>query len=276
MTADMTKLRKRGDIANCMRENLSGLRATDEACARILGRAYAGRRQRMRMPAAVAMALVLVLLAATATAAVLTWREYAMRAQTMEEETGAFMKWTLEDKKETVAQLADAGLLDGDERAARLLSGEIDEDEGHALADAIVAETLGGRRPDDVGVMELTEAVFGGPFDAWSYEDKAWWQSVTDAAGKSGDYFRYTLPREGELTYDEALALAKETAMGEYGLSAQEMDAMDVACDFIGFDFDEDMRVWRFTFGNTAGSGERGFLVALHAGTGEIKSVENW
>ena len=227
------------------------------------------------MPAAVAMALVLALLAATATAAVFTWREYAMRAQTMEEKTGAFAKWTLEDKKETVAQLAEAGLLGGDERAAKLLSGEIDGDEGHALADAIVAQML-GRDADNFGVIELTETVFGGPFDSWSYEDKAWWQSVTDAAGSSGDAFRYTLPREGELSYAEALALARETALREFGLDARALDGLDVTCDMIDFAFDEQMRVWRFTFGNPQMSGKPGFFVWLHAGTGEIRKTERW
>ena len=292
MTSEVTTDMKDGRIASSMRENLSGLHATDEACAQILRRAYgekrtkagvwartggegiARRRPRLRMAAVLALAFVL--LAATATAAVTAWREYAMRAQQMEERTGAFTHWTLENKKETVAQLAEAGLLEGDERAERLLSGDVDEEEGHALADAIVAEVLGGRRADDVGVLELTAAVFGGPFEAWSYEDKAWWQSVTDAAGTSGDYFRYTLPREGELTYDEALALAKEAAADELGLSAQELDEMDVTCDFISFAFDEEMRVWRFTFGNGAGTGKSGFLVWLHAGTGEIRRMENW
>ena len=292
MMSEVTIDMKDGRIARSMRENLSGLHATDEACAQILRRAYgekrtkagvwartggegiARRRPRLRMAAA--LALVFVLLAATATAAVTAWREYAMRAQQMEEKTGAFARWTLEDKKETVAQLAESGLLEGDERAERLLSGDVDEEEGHALADVIVAEVIGGRRADDVGVLELTAAVFGGPFDAWSYEDKAWWQSVTDAAGTSGDYFRYTLPREGELTYDEALALAKEAAASELGLSAQELDEMDVTCDFIDFAFDEEMRVWRFTFGNDAGTGKPGFLVWLHASTGEVRRVEKW
>ena len=268
-------------IADSLRENLSGLRATDEACmeirARTTGR-QAARPMRSVRPVRVALAfaLALTLLAATAVAAVTAWREFAMRAQRMEEETGPFASWTIEDKKATVAQLAEAGLLDGDERAQRLLHGEIAQDEAHALADAIVAQTLGGRRTDDVGVLELTQAVFGGPFEAWGYEDKAWWQSVTDAAGSSGDYFRYTLPREGELGYDEALALARETAMREFGLDAEALDALDVACDFIGFDFDEEMRVWRFTFGNAAGTGKGGFLVWLRADTGEIRNVESW
>ena len=292
MMSEVTTDMKDGRIARSMRENLSGLHATDEACAQILRRAYgekrakagvwartdgtgvARRRPSFRMAAALALAFVL--LAATATAAVTAWREYAMRAQQMEERTGSFAHWTLEDKKETVAQLAEAGLLEGDERAERLLNGDVDEKEGHALADAIVAEVLGGRRADDVGVLELTAAVFGGPFESWSYEDKAWWQSVTDAAGTSGDYFRYTLPREGELTYDEALALAKQTAQSEFALSARELDEMDVTCDFIGFAFDEQMRVWRFTFGHAAGTGKPGFLVWLHAGTGEIRNVESW
>ena len=275
MTGETVMEKREGRIAACMRENLSGLRATDEACAAIRRRAYAAKRQRARIPAAAAIALAVTLLAATATAAVLTWREYAMQAQQMEEKTGAFARWSLEDKKATVAQLADAGLLTGDERAERLLGGEVSEEEGHALADAIVAEVLGGRRPDDVGVLELTAAVFGGPFDAWSYEDKAWWQSVTDAAGSSGDYFRYTLPREGELSYDEALALAKETAAREFGLDAAELDGLDVTCDLIGFDFDEEMRVWRFGFGTEAGRSEKGYLVWLHAGTGEINRIED-
>ena len=292
MTNGVTAKMKDDRIARCMRENLSGLRASDEACAQILHRAYgekrtktgvrarkgaegvARRRPSLRMAGALAFALML--LAATATAAVTAWREYAMQAQRMEEETGAFTRWTLEDKKATVTQLIDAGLLEGDERAERLMSGDVDENEGHALADAIVAEVLGGRRADDVGVIELTERVFGGPFESWSYQDKAWWQSVTDAAGTSGDAYRYTLPREGELTYDEALAMAKAAAEDELGFSARELDAMDVTCDFIGFAFDEEMRVWRFTFGNAAGSGKSGFLVWLHAGTGEIRRVENW
>ena len=274
--------RKDARIAGSMRENLSGLRATGEMCARIRSRttmkegARAGSRWGNR-PArvAVAFALALTLLAATATAAVTAWREYALRAQRTEEGSGAFADWPLEEKKETVAQLAEAGLLEGDERAERLLSGEATEEEGHALADAIVAQIL-GRDADDFGVIELTQAVFGKPFELWSYEDKAWWQSVTDAAGTSGDAYRYTLPREGEMTYDEALALAKETAIGAFGLSAEAIDALDVACDFIDFPFDEEMRVWRFTFGNAAVSGETGYLVWLHAGTGEIRRTENW
>ena len=275
MMEEMKMQRKDTRIASCMRENLSGLRATDQACAQILRGVRAQRRPVRRMPAVVAVALVLMLLAATATAAVTAWREYAMRAQQMEEETGAFAKWTLEDKKATVAQLAEAGLLDGDERAARLMGGEVTEEEGHALADEIVAQML-GRDADNFGVLELTERVFGGPFETWSYEDKAWWQSVTDAAGTSGDYFLYTLPREGELTYDEALTLAKETAIREFGLDAQALDGLDVTCDMIGFAFDEEMRVWRFTFGSPAYTGESGCLVWIHAGTRAIQRVENW
>ena len=282
MMEEMKREKKDSRIGHCMRENLSGLRATDEACAQIRGRVYGketarngvhSRRGQLRL--AVAFALALTLLAATATAAMTAWREYAMRAQQTEKAVGAFASWALEDKKETVAQLIEAGLLDGDERAAQLMDGKLTQEEGHALADAIVAEML-GRDADNFGVLELTERVFGGPFDAWSYQDKAWWQSVTDAAGTSGDYYRYTLPREGELTYDEALALAKETATQAFGLDAQTLDGLDVACDFIDFAFDEEMRVWRFTFGGAAYSGESGCLVWIHAGTHEIRRVENW
>ena len=274
MMREMKMERKDARIASCMRENLSGLCATDQACAQIL-RSVRAKRRPVRMRAVAAVALALTLLAATATAAVTAWREYAMRAQRMEEETGAFAQWTLEDKKETVTQLAEAGLLDGDERAARLMGGEVTQEEGHALADAIVAQML-GRDADDFGVIELTQAVFGRPFALWSYEEKAWWQSVTDAAGSSGDAYRYTLPREGELTYDEALALAKETAIQTFGLDAQALDGLDVECDFIDFAFDEEMRVWRFTFGSAAYSGESGCLVWIHAGTREILRTENW
>ena len=282
MMEEMKMERKDSRIADCMRENLSGLRATGELCEQIRSRTTrregtkAGARWGRRpVRLAVAFALALTLLAATATAAVTAWREYARRAQRMEEETGAFASWALEEKKETVMRLAEAGLLEGDERAERLLGGEATEEEGHALADAIVAQML-GRDADDFGVIELTQAVFGKPFERWSYEDKAWWQSVTDAAGTSGDAYRYTLPREGELTYDEALALARETAMAAFGLSAEAVGALDVACDFIDFPFDEEMRVWRFTFGGAAASGETGCLVWLHAGTGEIRRTENW
>ena len=147
MTRSMTGT-KDERIARCMRENLSGLLATDEMCAQIRGRVYGrkaakGRSGYRPLRIAAAFALALTLLAATATAAVTAWRAYAMRAQQMEEKTGAFASWTLADKLETVKQLAEAGLLDGDERAARLMDGDATDAEAHALADEIVAQTLG-------------------------------------------------------------------------------------------------------------------------------------
>ena len=68
--------------------------------------------------------------------------------------------------------------------------------------------------------------------DAFSVEDAAAYDQAFRDAGFTSPIYCHALPKEGELTAEQALALAKQAFMSEYGLSQEKIDSYLITTEY--------------------------------------------
>ena len=78
-------------------------------------------------------------------------------------------------------------------------------------------------------------------------DEEAYSQTVQEMAGKKEDLIVSTVPREGDLSYDEALAIARRAIEEAFATPAEELDAMGVYPEFFVEPFEgEEPSRWYF------------------------------
>lgn len=269
-------MKKDSTIRTALEANLEGLYVSERRHMELMDNITGGnKKMKKKLPVSVAIILVLTMLAAVAVAATLSWEDYAKQAQKMEDATGPFEDWPLESKIDIIRQLVEQGAFAGDERASKLLKETLPDSEAEALADGIIKDFVGGRDLDDIGVIEITEALFGATFDEWPYDKKAWWQSVMDERGPQGmDSGRYTVPNEDELSYDQAVEIVKTYVLKEYDLTEADLDGFDVFSEFYYMPTNPEARVWRILFYKVLNEEPRetkAYSAIIDSKTGEVK-----
>lgn len=99
-------------------------------------------------------------------------------------------------------------------------------------------------------VMALAREAFGGPFIEWTIEQKHWFGEMMVAIG-----FREQnddcLPKEGEISYDQALHIAADRIAQEYGDDVQNASQWKIMTDYMKMTEEEGTWLppkWYFSF----------------------------
>lgn len=269
-------MKKDEKIQTALNANLEGLYVSERRHQELMDNITGGNKKvKKKIPVSLAIFLAMMMLAAVAVAATLSWEDYAKQAQKMEDATGPFEDWTLESKIDIIRQLTEQNAFSGDDRVSKLLNKEVTGSEAEALADGIIKDFVGGRDLDDIGVIEITEALFGATFDEWPYDKKAWWQSVMDERGPQGmDSGRYTVPNEDELSYEQAVEIVKAYVLEEYDLIEADLEDFDAFSEFYYMPTNPEERVWRILFYKVLNEEPRetqAYSAIIDSKTGEVK-----
>lgn len=225
-----------------------------------------------------AIAVVLILLVATALA-VVTLRESARTIAQTEQDSGSFGFWPVEKKIEVVTMLADQGLMEETDALKQMREGALSEEEASRAADALI-EAFTGWKAVDVGFMVIMQAAWG-PFDTWSDADRAWYSALMEDVGAESDARTvYVLP-DGEISREEAAAIATEAILEGVGMEESALEGYNVIVNFQVPEFAEagDEQPWWYVMveakENSPDNPFSAMELFIHPQTGELlESVE--
>ena len=226
-------------------------RAVDHHCAHLKADPYlaqkvlreAQRKEpvivKKKMSVGLVLTLILILLSATAVAAVLLTAMEVIEQEAVpmaQENDGGVRPQTVYSNEELyaiLATVAENGLtLSDDSSVMRALR----NGEGYY---------------EEETIMALCREAFGGYFSEWSVEEKHWFEEMMIAIGFSSGENPYELPGEGDLTPDEARALAKKLIWDDFGADIPLDDPAKYRHEeeFYGFHNDtESGNNWYFNF----------------------------
>lgn len=226
-------------------------RAVDHHCAHLKADPYlaqkvlreAQRKEpvivKKKMSVGLVLTLILILLSATAVAAVLLTAMEVIEQEAVpmaQENDGGVRPQTVYSNEELYAILATAaenGLtLSDDSSVMRALR----NGEGYY---------------EEETIMALCREAFGGYFSEWSVEEKHWFEEMMIAIGFSSGTNPYELPGEGDLTPDEARALAKKLIWDDFGADIPLDDPAKYRHEEEFYDFHNDTESasnWYFNF----------------------------
>ncbi len=129
---------------------------------------------------ALVLAIVLATLAATALA-VITVRELGQVIARNEKEKGAFTHWTVDQKVMLVRSLEELGFIEMTSETEALTAGGMDaESVGKAADDLIAAYT--GKPASEANFLTIMQVAMG-PFEGWTYAEKAWYSQLMREVG---------------------------------------------------------------------------------------------
>lgn len=124
----------------------------------------------------------------------------------------------------------------------------------HALRSSI--ERLVSKYPEDTTIYD------------YSFEDRAAFDTLFREAGIDANQFSSALPADGDLSYEEALALAKEAVLAEMPTALTPLDNADVTAMFdVSNPYET---IWRFSFFFIHDGIEVDIGVAMDSKSGEI------
>ena len=170
------------------------------------------------------LAIILVILL-TGTALALTvggWGhiEQAMDIAT-EYEPGEYGAWSLDAKIRLIDAMREDGMEIADADWQSLHGAALTEQEKHALADQILTGYYGEEEYLYYYTIAVTE--WGEP-QTWDLKQRHWFFKTLREKGLYGDdSWIDLLPEEGDLTQQEAEAIAKRAVAEAFGLSGEEM-----------------------------------------------------
>ncbi len=230
---------------------------------------------RKKWTTALAVALVLMLLVGGAFA-YSQWRDSAVQIADIEAKSGYFHDWPLAERIKLLQILVDSGEIKADdERVAPLLSGQVTGEAAENLSLRVMLDWMGTPFYGPVSLLSVLQRLWG-PMGWWTLEDKAWYtQMATEAGLLKDEEIRYTLPREGEITQDEAQILAARAIEGANGLVSGTLDGFGSYASFYVTKNAPDSPRWYFEFYLLPSDSEPEkeweiYSVAVDAGTGDV------
>lgn len=163
---------------------LTSLTVTDADVRRIVAHATGGTKVKRKISLALVLAIVLATLAATALA-VITVRELGQVIARNEKEKGAFTHWTVDQKVMLVRSLEELGFIEMTSETEALTAGGMDaESVGKSADDLIAAYT--GKPASEANFLTIMQAAMG-PFEGWTYAEKAWYSQLMREVGLEGE-----------------------------------------------------------------------------------------
>lgn len=165
------------------------------------------------------LALVL-LLAALATAVALSLpRAFFEDVGKMQVESGYYDEWTLDEKLQMLSLMEKYGVVLDADVAAKARDTKLSAQEREQALDAYMADQYGVLGRIDVISLESILNKEKGPIQFWSVEDKAWYITFQRDLGllPTDEEQVYCLPEAGDMTQEQAEALARAAAKEKLG-----------------------------------------------------------
>lgn len=208
-------------------EDVRFTRADEQAVLREIRR----RRGDLRGMRVLLIAAALMLALLTAAGVALSFsRAFYEDVAAIQAENGYYRSWSFEQKVNAVRAMAEYGMISEDDEIMRLATGKGNEKKREKRIDALMEARYG--RLDGIGFDGMLEAELG-DMAQWSAEDKAWYSGVLLESGLMGfDEYVFLLPRDGDVSPEEAIDIAKHAAAEAYELSADASDGYEASYDF--------------------------------------------
>lgn len=248
----------RKQIHHAMDTRLSGLTGDAQLARRVALKAEsAGKGKRVSVGLAVAVALLILALGALA--ATLLWEQYVGWMIGKEQEAGAYAQWSAGDKAALVEALVEMGYVETIPETQALLDGDLPEADRAALADRLVLDFLAqspyiqdyttsfNHQVDSVTSGLLTMAILGSQ-DEWPAEKRVWWQRLMHPHVSSVNDMPFVNPEPGDLSEEEAIALARRVVTDVLNVPESELDAAQAVADLYVTDERPEYRRWFVTF----------------------------
>ena len=260
---------------------LSSLRMSEQEMTLLTLSAQGGKKVKKKLSMAFIMAMVLVTIAVTALA-VVTIRELGKQVALNQKEKGYFGNWSPEQKTKLIRELVELKYLEATEDVNTLLTEEVNEAETGALADKVMSTYTGQEAKflEFLGIMQTAM----GPFDQWSYEEKAWYSQLMRDVGLEGEDVTFFVEPTGKISKEQAVAIARREVAAGYGVPESQLDRYEVKTNFQipeANEPDDRQAYWYvgFTAPDDMPENERLFIVFpvyVHPETGELLwSVES-
>lgn len=208
----------------------------------------------------IAAAVLLALLTAAGVALSFS-RAFYEDVAAIQSESGYYRSWSFEQKVNAVRAMAEYGVISENDELMRLATGKGGEKKREKKIDALMEARYG--RLDGIGFDGMLAAELG-DMAQWSAEDKAWYSGVLLESGLMGfDEFVFMLPREGDVSPEEAVDIAKRAVAEACGLA-------DDAADGYAASYDFGMHIREY------GEIEPYYMVNLAAEDGGVEPMDVW
>ena len=248
----------RKQIHHAMDTRLSGMTG-DAQLARRITREAEGAGGGKRASVGLAVAIALLILALSALAATLLWEQYVGQMIGKEQQAGAYAQWSAGDKAALVEALVEMGCVESGPETQALLGSDLADADRAALADRIVLDFLEqspyiqgyttsfNHRVNSVTSGLLTLAILG-PEEDWPAEKRVWWQRLIHPHVSSANDMPFVNPEPGDLSEEEAIALARRVVTNVLNVPESELDAAQAVADLYVTDERPEYRRWFVTF----------------------------
>jgi hypothetical protein len=223
--------RKQGEmVRHAVDVRLSGLQGDPWLAQRVLANVKGEVKVKKKLSVGFVLVIVLILAAVTALAAALLWEQQVVPMKEIEQTEGDYVNWPISQKQVLIRALIDSGNIEESSETAKLFDDSTDEATKHAIADQLVLTLTGHTDVKEISVDIITYAIMG-PTDAWTPEQRVWWQQVTDQFyGDDGAPDTLVAPSGDVISEAEAIAIAKEAILAAWNFPQDALDkALPVA-----------------------------------------------
>ena len=191
---------------------------------KVLASAREETKTKKKLSTGLVFLLILILAAGAALAATLLWEQYVVPMKEIEQTEGDYMHWPLRQKQALIRALIASGNLAENDETARLFDDAASEVEKNALADQLVLTLTGLSDKKEINVDAITYAILGHE-DAWTPEQRVWWQQVTNQFyGAQDAPDTLVTPAADDVSEAEAVAIAKAAILEAYALPSNALD----------------------------------------------------
>lgn len=217
------------NLKRAMDAELSGLCVTQRQRAEILECALEGRKVKRKVSWAFVLAAALACSAAVALAVTAITETGRLMART-ERESGTYGNWPAETRVQIVGELMDEGYISETEMRRQMRDGALAPDIAAQTADEAIA-AFTGEAAKDASFLSIMQTAWG-PFEMWTREQQAWYSRVMDEAGFDSAGKTVYVESTGQVTEQEAVAIAKREVVRVFGLPKELLDRYRVEVSF--------------------------------------------
>jgi hypothetical protein len=209
------------ELRRVMDACLPGLEDRSDFDRNVLQQVRGEIKVKKRLSVGFVLVIVLILVIATALALV-TLRETAPLIAQTEQDDGYFSDWPVEKKIEVISALIEEGYIEETDDIKQIIGTDLSQDEKSRIADEAIAKFV-GQDANEVGFLTIMQAAWG-PFDKWTYEEKAWYSQLMEDVGVDSDGKTVYVEPTGTVDEQKALAIARSAIAKGYGVDESVLD----------------------------------------------------
>lgn len=190
---------------------------------------------------ALVLALLSLLLAAAASALGILWRQGLEQTASLYQQYGSEENWSLPEYEKALRIFSDIGIDLSDLPD----TGSMDE----ALACQTLETYLLSKIPGETDSLHERLREYNGFFSTWSLEEKAWYSEICEKYGLPyiGGMI-CALPGDGEMTVDQATALAVQKLESHDALSPSSLEPYQMTVSYFAYENAPDTKYWQFSW----------------------------